>query len=124
MKKILKILYIILNLLFLSIFVLIIINAFVQNKKILLAVGIITLVAFAFSLIHFVLSKIFKIKLALYAIYLFLSLAGFSVITIALIAKIKILEYVAYAILVPTYPVGIYLEHEDEIKEKTKKKIN
>lgn len=108
MKKTLKFLYIILNLLFLSISILIVVNAFTQNEKLLLVAGIITFIAFLFSLTHFILSKIFKIKIALYTIYLFFLLAGFSTITIAIFTKLKLLKYVAYIILALTYPLGFF----------------
>lgn len=122
MKKFIDILHWCSILLFLFSVIFIILKAFSQNNDLLLIAGILILTAFFFSLVHFVFSLIIKIKLSIYAKCLLFSLFSFSIITISVLTNIEFLQYIAIIPLVPSYLIGFYLEHEDEIKQKMKNK--
>ena len=123
MKKALKILNILYILLFCAAVILIFVNAAVRNANIPLVIGIITLIAFFVALVHFIFSLVFKIKIGLFSLYLFLFLAGASFYIVFLMTGIKILEYISYAILFPNWLLGFYLENEDDIKKRMEEKL-
>ena len=124
MKKTTQILHIISNILFLIIVALIIIGGFVKKDAIRLTIGILVFVAFAIALSHFIISLIGKIKLTLYAIFLFLFLLSGCILTLSVMLDIIALQYVAFIPMIPTALIGFYFEHEDEIKAKMEKQKN
>ena len=121
MKQLIRILYIFSNTLFFITIILVIVNGFIKNNTLILIIGILVLVAFTIAFIHFIFSLIVKRKLTLYEIFHLLLLLSYSILTISGILDVRVLQYRALVIMIPTIIIGFYLEHEDDIKSKVEK---